>query len=97
MRHWLGRREREGLTLRELSIETGVPTGTLGHWAWKLRREDRTASPTQRGPAFVELLATPGAPVHALEIVLAHDRRVLVHEGFDENLLARIVRTLEQC
>gem|GEM_PF-3589338 len=39
MRRWLARRERLGLTLRELSVETGVPAGTLGHWAWKLRRE----------------------------------------------------------
>jgi len=37
MRRWLARRERLGLTLRELSVETGVPAGTLGHWAWKLR------------------------------------------------------------
>ena len=45
MRKWLDRRERLGLTLRELSEETGVPVETLGHWAWKLRQEDVGSRP----------------------------------------------------
>lgn len=100
MRRLLARRERAGLTFRELSAETGVAVGTLGFWAWKLRREAVESAPCADG-GFVELLAGPeivpeqvGA---AIEIVLAGDRRVVLRGEIDEARLQRVVRALERC
>ena len=93
MRTWLARREARGLTFRELSIETGVPAGTLGFWAWKLRTELCEDPP----PAFVELVAKQPESNGRLEIVLANGRRVLVGDGLDEAQLLRVVRALERC
>jgi hypothetical protein len=102
MRMWLARRERLGLTLRELSEEVGVPIGTLGHWAWKLRQEtsgDR--SPGRLSPSFVELVAnapSESSPTGTrIEIVLASGRRLVVPDGIDEEQLSRVVRALERC
>lgn len=94
MRSWLAQREKRGLTFRELSLETGVPVGTLGFWAWKLRRESRDDEPA---PAFVELVAKQPGCGDRLEIVLANGRRVLVSAGLDEEHLVRVVRALERC
>jgi hypothetical protein len=94
MRTWLARREARGLTFRELSLEAGVPVGTLAFWAWKLRRESRDDEPA---PAFVELVAKEPESGGKLEIVLANGRRVLVSEGLDEDQLVRVVRALERC
>jgi hypothetical protein len=94
MRSWLARREKRGLTFRELSLETGVPVGTLGFWAWKLRRESRADKPPS---PFVELIAKPPESGDRLEIVLANGRRVLVSGGLDEAQLLRVVRALERC
>lgn len=102
MRGWLVRRERLGLTLRELSLETGVPVGTLGHWAWKLRQEVRgTPSSTRRSSPFVELVASAdvrGPESSArIEIVLGRGMRVVVPDQVDTDHLARVVRALERC
>jgi len=94
MRSWLARRDRRGLTFRELSLETGVPVGTLGFWAWKLRRESRD---DEQPPAFVELVAKQPESGGRLEIVLANGRRVLVSSWLDEEQLVRVVRALERC
>jgi len=98
MRRWLARRERFGLTLRELSRETGVPVGTLGHWAWKLRRERGARESGASGSGFVELVASAGEAAEGrIEIVLRGERRVIVSGGFDEAWLSRVVRALERC
>ena len=94
MRTWLARREARGLTFRELSIETGVPAGTLGFWAWKLRTE---LGEGEAPPAFVELVAKQPESNGRLEIVLANGRRLLVGDGLDEAQLLRVVRALERC
>ena len=94
MRSWLTRRDKRGLTFRELSLETGVPVGTLGFWAWKLRRESRV---DEAPSPFVELVAKPPESGDRLEIVLANGRRVLVSSGLDEEQLVRVVRALERC
>lgn len=98
MRRWLERRERLGLTLRELSAETGVAVGTLGCWAWKLRREKgRASSARSRRATFVELV-TPARDVGGrVEIELRGERRLIVEAGIDENALIRIVTALERC
>jgi len=104
VRAWLTRRERLGLTFRELSAETGVPVGTLAHWAWRLRQIDaRGAAPSKRrrtrhsGSRFVELVAATARSSARVEIALAGDRRVIVERDFDEEHLVRVVRALERC
>ena len=94
MRSWLARREKRGLTFRELSLETGVPVGTLGFWAWKLRRESRD---DEAPSPFVELVVKKPESGDRLEILLANGRRVLVSAGLDEEQLVRVVRALERC
>lgn len=95
MRRLLVRREREGLTLAELSRRTGIPAGTLGWWSSRLRRE------ASRAPAgFVELKPRAETPVRGdrdgkLEVVLDGGRRLLVPPGFDSGELQRLVRVLE--
>jgi len=100
MRRWLARRERLGLTLRELSVETGVPAGTLGHWAWKLRREGAAGETSGGSARFVALVAS-GAEASAadgrIEIVLPGDRRVIVSGAVDEATLARVMKAVQRC
>jgi hypothetical protein len=103
MRRWLALREERGLTFGELSRRTGVPRGTLGHWAWKLRREDARGSDARRR-GFVELVAQdggPGAPAEPsgsrIEIVLEGGRRVVVSGDFVEAALERVLRVLARC
>jgi hypothetical protein len=93
----LARRERLGLTLRELSRETGVPAGTLGHWAWKLRTEGSDKRVARSG--FVELVSGAGASDESgpIEIVLERGRRLVVKGEVDEAALQRVVRALERC
>jgi hypothetical protein len=110
IRDLLARRDREGLTLAALSRESGIPTGTLGYWAWKLRQEPKHArevSPAARPRAeyasvvFVEVLAKGEArsevPGVAIEVLLADGRHLAVQPGFDADHLVRLVRALDQC
>lgn len=96
-------REREGLTLAELSRRSGVPAGTLASWMARLRREAQIASAidTPSLPTgFVELVPGPAeqhAPSALFEVVLKGDRRVVVPPTFDAPTLERIVRALEAC
>jgi hypothetical protein len=97
---WLARRDRDGLTFRELSEATGEPIGTLASWAWKLRQEVSGSKPRgRRIPGFVELVAEPDRSVTrgGIEIVLAGGRRVVVAADVDEDRLVRVVRALERC
>lgn len=57
MRRWLAQREQRGLTFGELSQRTGVPRGTLGHWAWKLRQEEKMPRRGALRRGFVKLVA----------------------------------------
>lgn len=103
MRALLARRERSGLTFAELSRESGIPTGTLASWAWKLRQESDAADQARSSrQTFVEVVEAPltrevSPRTGRIEIVLARDRRVVVDAEVDDELLARVVRTLERC
>lgn len=91
---WLALREREGLTFRELAWRSGISAGTLGHWAWRLRREARR----ERG--FVELVPSsppPSAASSRVEIVLGNERRVIVDMAVDVEALARLLAVVERC
>lgn len=98
----LARRERQGLTFRELSEQTGIPVGTLAFWAWKLRQgSGRAQAKARRGEGFVELVATGEQDANdgagSIEVVLSNGRRVLVHGEFDEARVLRMVQALERC
>lgn len=98
VRRWLARRERRGLTFRELSAETGVPVGTLAHWAWRLRQDDASRPPrVRKRESFVELVESRQVPRSRIEVVVRGDRRVIVEEDVDAELLARVVSALERC
>lgn len=105
IQRWLQRRDRLGLTFRELSEESGVPVGTLACWAWKLRQErgegrrERSAASEPTRADFVELVPTGPtlAPAGSLEILLAQGRRIVVTGVVDEDQLVRVVRALAQC
>lgn len=91
---WLAVREREGLTFRELARRSGICAGTLGHWAWRLRRERKRAG------SFVELVTSPQALDGAssrVEIVLRGERRVIVDAGIEVEALARVLAAVERC
>jgi len=93
---------RQGLTLKALAVESGVPAGTLGFWAWKLRQETLRPGPASDAPrtGFVELVPGPDERVaenRRVEIVLAGGRRVVVDDNVDEDRLVRLVRALERC
>lgn len=96
-------RDREGLTLAELSRRSGIPQGTLAGWATRLRRERlRLEGAVAEKPApFLELIATGSSSdvssAARYEIVLRGERRVLLERSFEESVLTRLVRALEAC
>lgn len=103
IRRLLFERDRDGLTLAELSVRSGIPTGTLGSWVARLRREGHVESatePPRRSAGFVELVPSASdheAPSPGFEVVLKGERRVVVPPAFDESALVRLVRALEAC
>lgn len=85
MKDLLALREREGLSLRELASETGIPVGTLSWWSHRLRQEAKrgfaevrvtpaNVSPAMGGPAPADgmlRLRLPGGVVAEFEGELA--------------------------
>ncbi len=94
---WLAVREREGLTFRELARRSGICAGTLGHWAWRLRREGVEGRKREHG--FVELVATTAVDASSsrVEIVLRGERRMIVDAGIDVEALTRLLAAVERC
>lgn len=66
----LALRDSDGLSLRSLSVRSGVPAGTLSWWAHRLRRE------TQPGFAEVDVSGVEQAPLsescEVAEIIVRH-------------------------
>ena len=91
----LGRREREGLSYRELAEASGIPMGTLAWWGSRLRKGKAKRGGRRR--RFVELV--PGTVEAAggghYELQLLSGRRVIVEGAFEDEALARLVRVLE--
>ncbi len=94
---WLAVRVREGLTFRELARRSGICAGTLGHWAWRLRREQKRG---KRASGFVELVSAPmsaDASSSRVEIVLRGERRVIVDAAISAEALTRLLAAVERC
>ncbi|MCA8976853.1 MAG: helix-turn-helix transcriptional regulator, partial [Planctomycetes bacterium] len=88
----LARRERQGLTLRELSKKTGIPFGTLSWWSWRLRQE-----PARRrgGEQFVEVEVTPAG--HREVVVRVADIEISASAGTDVVWLRDLDQALPPC
>jgi len=100
---WLALREREGLTFRALAERSGIPSGTLAWWAWRMSREPRPAACAQR---FVELSEAadmqPRAEVVApstddIELVIDERVRLRVGRSVEVARVARLVQALLSC
>jgi hypothetical protein len=107
---WTKRVERwraSGLTAEEYATETGVKANTLRHWSWLVgqKRRAREKAPAGRvagrvPPAFVEVVTAPAAAVAAtsaepIEIVVRDAIRIRVPIGFDDDVLRRVIATVE--
>ena len=89
----LERRERHGLTYREISEESGIPIPTLSYWASKRRRDEDGEAVARFVPVEVEADDHSGA----IAIELGPAVRVTVERGFDEEHLARVLSVLARC
>lgn len=88
----LARRESEGLSLRQLSEESGIPFGTLSWWNWRLRHDD-----TQHTGGFVELVAAVPRTDGAVVVRLDNGVAVEVGPGTDARWLRDLVAALRSC
>lgn len=102
MARWLALRDREGLTFRALAERSGIPVGTLAWWAWRARKEQSSATVSQR---FVEVGVVDESRLGAIaaavddEIELVIDERVRLRVGssVDVARVARLVQALLSC
>ena len=80
-----------GLTVAAYCRDRGIKDSAF--YAWK-RRLRSPAKPNRSSvPAFVEV--EPPKTPSAIEICLHGERRLLVHRGFDRDLLIEVVRAVE--
>jgi transposase-like protein len=96
----LERGKREGLTYAELAETAGLKRSTLSAWAWRLRRERRTAAPApvDDRPRFVELITERREAADGeVAIELRSGRRIVAAVDVDPARLLDLVRALEQC
>ena len=84
----LARRESEGLSYKQLSVETGIPVPTLAQRLGKLKKERDAKS------AFIELPPVYGATASGVEVVLPSGSRVAVSRGFDAQVLQQVISAL---
>lgn len=89
----LARRETDGLRLRALSEETGIPFGTLSWWSWRLRKDSERAP---SGGGFVEVVAASGRGGDAV-VRLDNGVAVEVPAGTDVTWLRELITALRSC
>jgi hypothetical protein len=90
----LERRERHGLTYREISEESGIPIPTLSYWASKQRRDEVEDEPSAQ---FVAVEIEGDDQAGGIAIELGPSVRVTVERGFDEEHLSRVLSVLARC
>lgn len=91
----LARREREGLSLRQLAEESGIPSGTLSWWSWQLRQRPTKAE--CQSPAFVEVMASAARDDGQVVVRLGNGLEVEVRPGTDAEWLRELVAALRSC
>jgi hypothetical protein len=91
----LARRERDGLSLRQLSEESGIPFGTLSWWSWRLRQ--LSAADGRRACAFVEVTANASRTDGEVVVRLDNGLAVEVPAGTDATWLRELVTALRSC
>ena len=93
----LARRETEGLSLRAIAEDAGIPFGTLSWWSWRLRQDPTPALDAEGG--FVELVATAQSEPSAADLVVALGNGVdlRVRRGTDVDWLREVVVALRTC
>jgi len=99
MERLLRKRERQRLTYRELSEESGIPIPTLSWWSRKLVQEREGAA----RPRACELMAVEVVDDiqeeggTAIEIVVAGRLSLLVPPTVSEAHLQRVLRAIVSC
>ncbi len=92
MERWLGKRERAGLTYRELSEESGIPMATLSWWSRRL------AEDAERGASCelvaVEVVEEQPLEEAAIEIRCGDTLKVVVPPDASEAHLSRVLRAV---
>ena len=89
----LARRESDGLSLRALSEETGIPFGTLSWWSWRLRQ---VPAKGERG-GFVEVVASGARNEGEVVVRIDNDVAVEVSVGTDVTWLRELIAALRSC
>jgi len=93
----LSRREQDGLSLRRLAEESGIPVGTLAWWSWRLRQGGEGDSDVAASGGFVELIEQRPHQGAAVVVVMPSGVRVEVVAGFDPEVLRSVVQALQAC
>jgi hypothetical protein len=91
----LARRERDGLSLRQLSEKSGIPFGTLSWWTWRLRQLTGTEQGSDGG--FVEVVAADQHVDGGVVVRLDSGLEVAVRPGTDAGWVREIVAALRSC
>ncbi len=90
----LARRERDGLSLRRLSNETGIPIGTLSWWSWRLRRGDDA----ERGSGhFVELVPEGSSSSSSVLLRVGNGVEIEAPSSMYATWLSNLVSALRSC
>lgn len=93
------RRERDGLSLRELSEKSGIPLGTLSWWSWQLRQQPAKpvrAARTAKKRGFVEVVATAKSSREVV-VRLGSNVEIEMPAGTDVTWLRDLIAALRPC
>jgi hypothetical protein len=91
----LARRERDGLSLRALSEETGIPFGTLSWWSWRLRQGTDARTPAEGG--FVEVVAAGRSVREAVVVRVGSDVEIEVPPGTEVTWVRDLAAAMRSC
>lgn len=94
MERLLRRRERQGLSYRELSEESGVPIPTLSWWSRKLEREEAARVGACELVAIEVVDDELEKHEAAIEIMVGDKLRLLVPPTASEGHLRRVLRAV---